>query len=82
MRRASQRNERFLVDRRGRPSVVIMGIEDYIDTVLPEPDWLKTIRDRSRKHGTDKLTMREIDNIVAEVRRAERPRKAVSRIAK
>lgn len=35
MKRASQKNERFVVDRRGQPSVIIMSIMDYIDTVAP-----------------------------------------------
>jgi len=43
MKRASQRNERFVVDLRGQPIVVIMSITDYIDTVAPTPDWLKQI---------------------------------------
>ena len=42
MRRASSKNERFLVDRRGQPSVIIMSVEDYIATVAPEPKWLHT----------------------------------------
>jgi prevent-host-death family protein len=29
MRRASQKNERFLVDRRGQPAVIIMSIKDW-----------------------------------------------------
>lgn len=68
MRRASSRNERFLVDRRGEPSVIIMSVQDYIATLAPEPDWLAKIRAQSVKNGTDKLTMDEINNIVAEVR--------------
>jgi len=41
MKRASQKNERFVVDRRGLPSVIIMSIADCIDMVAPTPDCLK-----------------------------------------
>lgn len=68
MRRASSKNERFLVDRRGEPSVIIMSVQDFIATVAPEPKWLAKIRAQSIKNGTDKLTMGEINDIVAEVR--------------
>ena len=37
MRRASAKNERFLVDRRGEPSVIIMSVNDYMATFAPEP---------------------------------------------
>ncbi len=78
MRRASSKNERFLVDRRGEPSVIIMSVHDYIATVAPEPEWLAKIRAQSVKNGTDKLTMGEINDIVAEVR-AARAKKVTAR---
>ena len=37
------------------------------------PDWLKEIWAASKRRGTDKLTMRQIDNIIAAGRR-ERPK--------
>jgi len=35
LKRASEGNERFLVDRRGQPSVIIMSIRDYIKNIAP-----------------------------------------------
>jgi hypothetical protein len=51
MKRASQKNERFVVDRRGQPSVIIMSIMDYIDTVAPTPDWLRQIGAEAKRKG-------------------------------
>lgn len=68
IKRATQKNERFVVDRRGQPSVVIMSLKDYIDTIAPAPPELKAMQERARKTGLNKLSMRQIDNIVAEVR--------------
>ena len=76
MRRASQRNERFLVDRRGEPAVIIMSVRDYIDTFAPAPRWLKEIQAEAKRKGLDKLKMRDIDQIIAEARRETRREKA------
>jgi len=76
LKRASQGNERFLVERRGEPQVIIMSLKDYVDTVAPAPDWLKAIQEASKRRGTDKLTMRQID---AEIAAARRERHAKSK---
>ena len=75
LKRASQRNERFLVERHGEPQVIIMSLKDYVDTVAPAPDWLKAIQETSKRRGTDQLTMRQIDAEIAAARR-ERRRKS------
>jgi len=69
LRRATKNNERFVVDRRGEPSVVIMSIKDYVDTMAPAPQWLKDIQASSRRRGTNRLTMNQIDAEIAKVRR-------------
>jgi len=72
LQRATQNNERFVVDRRGEPSVVIMSIKDYVDTMAPAPQWLKDIQASSKRRGANKLTMRQIDAEIAKVRRQGR----------
>lgn len=74
MRRANKESTRFIVDRRGEPLVVIMGIQDFIDTIAPEPEVLTLIGEGSKRKGTNKLTMRDIDAEIAAVRRAKRTR--------
>ena len=72
LRRATKNNERFVVDRRGEPSVIIMSIKDYVDTIAPAPKWLKDIQAASKRRGTSKLSMTQIDAAIAKVRRPER----------
>jgi prevent-host-death family protein len=72
LRRATRNNERFVVDRRGEPSVIIMSIKDYVDTIAPAPKWLKRIQAASRRRGRNKLSMTQIDAAIAKVRRPER----------
>ena len=69
MRRARENRERFVVDKRGEPQVIIMSVKDYIEAIAPTPDILKRIGEASKRKGTDKLTMRQIDSEIAAARR-------------
>jgi len=78
LRRATKNNERFVVDRRGEPSVIIMSIKDYVDTIAPAPKWLADIQAASKRRGTDKLTMRQIDAEIAKARRQPQKQTKIS----
>ena len=82
MKRATKNNERFVVDRRGEPSVIIMSVKDYVDTIAPGPAWLKRIQAEAQLKGLDKLEMRDINRLVAVVRRDTRRTRASNRAAK
>jgi len=82
MARACRYNERFLVDRRGEPSVLIMSLKDYIDTFAPAPKWLKDMQAQAKRKGLDRLNMRDIDHIIADVRRHARKAKPVAAAGK
>ena len=69
LRRVKNNNERFVIDRRGEPQAIIMSLDDYIDAIAPEPNWLRKIGEASKRRGTDKLTMREINVEIAAARR-------------
>ena len=80
MRRASGKNrERFVVDRRGQPAVVIMGIDDFLTTIAPEPEVLAAIRADSVRNGTSSLSMAAIDREIAAYRRERTRRNAKAR---
>ena len=61
---AIKNNERFVVDRRGEPAVVIMSVQDFIRTVAPPPDWLQKAWAGAKRRGLDTLTL---DDINAEI---------------
>jgi hypothetical protein len=70
LRRASgKKRERFVVGLRGRPTAVIMGIDDFLSTIAPEPEVLAAIRARSVRNGTSSLSMAAIDQEIAASRR-------------
>lgn len=72
MDRAVEHNERFVVERRGEPAVVIMSVKDYIRTASPPPDWLKKAWDGAERRGLDKLTPIDIDKEIAAWRRGKK----------
>lgn len=82
MKRVSQNNERFVIDRRGQPIGIIMSIKDYINTMAPAPKELRAMQQRAKKTGMNKLTTRQIDNLIAEVRLQERGNKTTKQPAK
>jgi len=70
MRRASgKKRERFIVDRRGEPKVVIMGIEDYLTNIAPESEIMAALHAEARKKGTDQMSMSEIDKEISAYRK-------------
>jgi len=71
-------NGRFLIKRRGQPEAIVMSIEEYVNLVAPAPEWLKECWKSAEKAGLDKMTMKEIDAEIAEVRREHREREKAS----
>jgi prevent-host-death family protein len=72
MKRATKNRERFVVDRRGEPQVVIMSIDDFVKTIAPEPPVLAAIRYKSNAKGTSKLTMRQINAEISSYRKSSK----------
>lgn len=72
MDRAIENNERFVVERRGEPAVVIMSIQDFVRTASPPPDWLEKAWSGAKRRGLDKLTPQDIDTEIAAYRREKR----------
>lgn len=72
MNRAVENNERFVVDRRGEPAVVIMSVEDFIKTVAPPPKWLEKAWAGAKRRGIDKLSSQEIDDEIKAYRRGKK----------
>ena len=67
------RNRRsFVINKRGSPKAILVGIQDYIKLAAPEPQILKAIGEGSIRRGTNKMTMRQIDRIIREARASRR----------
>ena len=72
MEEAEKENTRFLVSRRGKPAVVILGVEDYLRNIVKKNELLAEIQLGARKAGLDKITGREIDAEILSYRRSRK----------
>ena len=72
MDRAVEKNERFVVERRGQPAVVIMSVQDFIRTAAPPPEWLEKAWRGAKRRRLDRLTSADIDAEIATYRREKK----------
>ena len=68
---AVKNDDRFVVDRRGKPAVVIMSVRDFIRTASPPPDWLQTAWAGAKRRGLDMMTFDEINAEIDAYRREQ-----------
>jgi len=71
MEEAEKGKTRFLVSRRGKPKVVILGVKDYLKNVIKQPEILTTIQLSAQKAGLDKMSDKEIESEIADYRRSK-----------
>jgi prevent-host-death family protein len=71
LERVSRNRDRFLVTRKGEVKAVILGVEDFLEAVVKAPKSLAALQRQARRRGTDKLTLEEIEDEIAAVRRAK-----------
>ena len=72
MKEAEQENTRFLVSRRGKPAVVILGVKDYLRNIVKKSELLAEVQLGAEKAGLDKMTAKEIDSEIRSYRRAKK----------
>jgi len=68
LRRVEDEHRSLVIEKRGVPKAVLLGIRDYVRLAAPEPEVLKAIGEESRRKGTDKLTSRQIDQVIKSAR--------------
>jgi prevent-host-death family protein len=70
---ATKNHERFIVDRRGEPAIVIMSVQDFIRTAAPPPDWLQKAWTGAKRRGLDSMTLDDINAEIDAHRRDKQP---------
>jgi prevent-host-death family protein len=68
LRQVEDEHRSLVIEKRGVPKAVLIGIRDYVRLAAPEPEVLKAIGEESRRKGTDKLTSRQIDQVIKSAR--------------
>ncbi len=64
----------LVIEKRGTPIAVLLSIRDYVWLAAPEPEVLRVIGEESQRKGTDKLSSREIDQVI-KATRAPKPKR-------
>lgn len=68
LERVSRNEERFLVTKNGQAKAVILGIEDFMESIAQTPESLATLQKQAQKSGADKLSLEDIEREVQAVR--------------
>ena len=75
MEEAQKKNVRFLVSRRGKPKVVILGVDDYLKNIVKQPKLITRILVSAKESGLDRLRDVEIE---AEIKAFRKNRRKVT----
>jgi prevent-host-death family protein len=72
--RVDSERRSLVIEKRGTPRAILLSIRDYVKLAAPEPEVLRIIGEGSKRNGTNKLTSRQIDQLIKEYR-AEKKRR-------
>jgi prevent-host-death family protein len=68
LRRVENERRSLVIEKRGTPRAVLLGIRDYVRLAAPEPEILKIIGEESKAKGTDRLTSKQVDKVIRATR--------------
>jgi prevent-host-death family protein len=68
LRRIEDEHRSLVIEKRGTPKAVLLSIRDYVRLAAPEPEVLRVIGEESKRKGTDKLSSRDIDQVIKAAR--------------
>lgn len=70
--KVSKERSSFVIEKRGSPKAILLGVQEYIRLAAPEPEILRSLGEASIRRGTGKLTKRQIDRVIKAVRTSRR----------
>ncbi len=68
LRLVDEERRSLVIEKRSTPKAVLLSIRDYVRLAAPEPEVLRAIGEESRRKGTDKLSSRQIDQVIKATR--------------
>jgi prevent-host-death family protein len=71
LRRVEDEGQSLVIEKRGRPRAVLLSIRDYVRLAAPEPEVLRAIGRESVQKGTNRLSSKQVDQIVKAARRSK-----------
>ena len=64
LRQVDDERRSLVIEKRGTPKAVLLSIRKYVRLAAPEPEVLRIIGQESQRKGTDKLSSREISQVI------------------
>ena len=74
LRHVDSERRSLVIEKRGTPKAVLLGIRDYVKLAAPEPEVLRVIGEESERNGVGRLTSRQINRIIKASRSEKRKR--------
>jgi prevent-host-death family protein len=74
LRRVEDEHRSLVIEKRGTPKAVLLSIRDYVRLAAPEPEVLRVVGEEAKRKGMDKLTWRQIDQVIKASRAARSKR--------
>jgi prevent-host-death family protein len=74
LRHVDSERRSLVIEKRGTPKAVLLGIRDYVKLAAPEPEVLRVIGEESERNGVGSLTSRQINRIIKASRSEKRKR--------
>jgi prevent-host-death family protein len=74
LRRVDVERRSLVIEKRGKPTAVLLNIRDYVKLAAPEPEVLKILGDEAKRNKTSALTSRQIDQIIRTARTGKKKR--------
>lgn len=68
--KAETESIRYVVSRRGKPKVVILGVEDYLKNIIKRDKLLVEVQLSAKQAKLDKMTIAEIDSEIENYRKS------------
>jgi prevent-host-death family protein len=72
LKRVEDEGRSLIIEKRGTPRAVLLSIRDYVRLSVPEPEVLRIVGAESKRKGTDRLTSKQIDQVIKAARRSRR----------
>ncbi len=72
LRRVEDEGRSLVIEKRGSPRAVLLSIRHYARLAVPEPEVLRIIGQESKRKRTDKLSSRQIDQVIKAARQSKR----------
>lgn len=67
--KVSTRGDRYLINRRGKPTAVVMGVKDFLENIVETPEIMVELQQEATEKGKDEMTMEEIEGVIEKYRK-------------